>query len=158
MDTANGESDIVPLINAMNEYHIKNNSDRVRSVMAAKARDGQKISGHAPYGYLRSPEDHTRLAVDEYAAGVVRKIFAMRAEGAGYGTIVRPLNSAEILPPLLYYYSTIGRDGSHGKTRHWTSPTLQAMLRKEVYIGPAVQFQHQIVAHTAKRGDQRPHA
>ena len=101
VDTANGENDIVPFINAMNEYHIKNHSDRVRSVMAAKARDGQKISGHAPYGYLRSPEDHTRRAVGEYEGGGRGGVVRRRAEGGGKGNSDGPVHSEGMLPRLL---------------------------------------------------------
>ena len=156
IDTENGENDIMPFLNAMNDYYLKNHSDRIRSVMAAKARDGQKISGNAPYGYQRDPLETTRLIIDEYAAGVVRRIFAMRMQGGGYAGIVKALNGDGVLPPLLYYLNENGRDASFLGVRLWTTSTLRVMLRNEVYIGNAVQLKKQIVSHRDKRELDRP--
>jgi DNA invertase Pin-like site-specific DNA recombinase len=71
--------------------------------MEAKAKDGQKISGHAPYGFKRSDEDNTRLVIDEYSAGVVRKIFEMRKQELGFYTIAKTLNADHIATPMIYY-------------------------------------------------------
>jgi DNA invertase Pin-like site-specific DNA recombinase len=156
IDTETGENDIMPFLNAMNDYYLKNHSDRIRSVMAAKARDGQKISGNAPYGYRRDSEVTTRLLIDDYAAGVVRRIFQMRAQGFGYGLIVKTLNGDDILPPLLYYLRENGRDYSFLQRRVWTAATVRSMLRNELYIGNAVQLIKQIVSHRDKREVYRP--
>ena len=87
IDTDTGENDIMPFLNAMNDYYLKNISDRIKAVFHAKAKDGQKLTGTAPYGYMRNPDDNTRLIVDDYAAAVVRRIFEMRADGMGYTKI-----------------------------------------------------------------------
>ena len=152
IDTESGENDIVPFLNAMNDYYLKNLSDRIRVAMATMARDGQKISGNAPYGYRRDPEQPTRLIVDEYSANIVRRIFNMRKQGAGYGKIVRALNTEGILPPLLYYLTENGRDtATNIKTRLWVASTVQSMLKKELYIGHAVQLVKQVVSYRDKR-------
>lgn len=151
IDTADGENDIMAFLNAMNDYYLKNLSDRIRSVMVAKARDGQKISGNAPYGYRRNPDEPTRLIVDDYSAGIVRRIFEMRKHGDGYGRIAKALNEERILPPLIYYLTENGRDTSHIKLRLWQNATVQAMLRKELYIGNAIQLVKTIVSHRDKR-------
>jgi DNA invertase Pin-like site-specific DNA recombinase len=152
IDTESGENDIMPFLNAMNDYYLKNLSDRIRVAMAAMARDGQKISGNAPYGYRRDPQEPTRLIVDDYSAGVVRRIFDMRKEGDGYGKIVRALNRERILPPLLYYLTENKRDSAANiKTRLWTASTISSLLRKEVYIGHAVQLVKQVASYRDKR-------
>lgn len=151
VDTENGENDIIPFFNAMNDYYLKNLSDRIRSVMAAKARDGQKISGSPPYGYYRNPLETTRLLVDEYAADVVRKIFQMRSEGCGYGKIAKALNAENILPPKLHYLTAIGRETSSCGAQFWRNVMVGEIVHREIYIGNAVQLEKQVVSHRDKR-------
>ena len=156
IDTEGGENDIMPFLNAMNDYYLKNHSDRIRSIMAAKAKDGQKISGHAPYGFRRSPIECTRLIIDEYSAGIVRRIFDMRKQGVGFYTIAKTLNTEGILPPMKYYLTTAGRDDSHVKSHTWRSCYFNEMTKNELYIGNAVQFEKMIVSHRDKREVSRP--
>jgi DNA invertase Pin-like site-specific DNA recombinase/two-component sensor histidine kinase len=156
IDTEDGENDVMAFLNAMNDYYVKNHSDRIRSVMAAKAKDGQKISGHAPYGYRRSLEDNTRLVIDEYSAGIIRRIFEMRKDGTGVYSIAKTLNSESILPPMIYYYSIVGKDDSHVKAKVWRPSTLNMMLKDELYIGNAVQLEKKVVSYRDKREVMRP--
>lgn len=156
IDTENGENDIMPFLNAMNDYYLKNLSDRIRLVLAAKARDGQKIAGTAPYGYWRNPEDHTRLIVDEYAAGVVRRIFEMRKQGMGYPSIAKALNSDGITSPGIYSLEKRCRDSSHIRTRLWIVTTVAMILKREAYIGTAEQLATTIVSYRDKRSIKRP--
>ena len=109
IDTEDGENDIMPFLNAMNDYYLKNLSDRIKIVLTAKAKDGQKLSGAVPYGYDRNPAEHTRLIVDEYAAGIVKRMFELRATGKGYAAIAGVLNKENILPPRLYYFQRQNR-------------------------------------------------
>ena len=67
----------MPFLNALNDFYLKNLSDRIKSVFQAKAKAGHKLTGTPPYGYMRSPEDKTRLVIDGYAANVVKRIFEM---------------------------------------------------------------------------------
>jgi DNA invertase Pin-like site-specific DNA recombinase len=157
IDTEDGENDIVPFLNAMNDYYVKNHSDRIRSIMAAKAKDGQKISGHAPYGFARSEKDNTRLVIDGYSAGVVRRIFEMRKQGAGFYTIAKTLNAEGIISPMVYYLISVGRDESYKKGRYWQPTYLNEMLKNELYIGNAVQLEKKVVSYRDKREVFRPY-
>ena len=156
IDTENGENDVMAFINAMNDYYVKNHSERIRSIMAAKAKDGQKISGHAPYGYRRCTEENTRLVIDEYSAGIVRRIFQMRKEGMGFMKISLILNSESILSPMIYYYYSMGRDYSHVKARVWRPATIGTMVKDELYIGNAIQLEKKVVSYRDKREVVRP--
>jgi len=156
IDTEDGENDVMPFLNAMNDYYVKNHSDRIRIIMAAKAKAGQKISGHAPYGYKRCEEVNTNLVIDEYSAGIVRRIYEMRKEGLGFLKISKVLNGEKVLPPMIYYYQTIGRDDSHVKARAWRPSTLNTMLKDELYIGNAVQLEKKVVSYRDKREVLRP--
>ena len=142
IDTEDGENDIMPFLNAMNDYYLKNLSDRIKTVLTAKAKDGQKLSGTVPYGYDRNPHEHTRLIVDDYAAGIVKQIFELRATGMGYSAIAGVLNKENILPPRLYYYQRQNREADTRTdcSKIWKDATIKAILANELYIGNTVAF------------------
>jgi len=142
IDTDTGENDIMPFLNAMNDYYLKNISDRIKAVFHAKAKDGQKLTGTAPYGYMRNPDDNTRLIVDDYAAAVVRRIFEMRADGMGYTKIAGILNSEEVPPPRLYYYLRQNREPSKTCSKLWQLHALPDILRDEHYTGNTISFRY----------------
>ena len=64
--------DMLHFRSLMNDYHLKDLSGKIKSVLHAKMRSGQYIAAYAPYGYRKSEEDRHRLVIDEEAAAVVR--------------------------------------------------------------------------------------
>ena len=68
----------------MNDYHLKDLSGKIKSVLHAKMRSGQYIAAYAPYGYRKSEEDRHRLVIDVEAAAVVRRMFELRRGGMAY--------------------------------------------------------------------------
>jgi len=140
VDTENGENDLVPFINGLNDYYLKNQSEKIKAVLAAKAKEGHFLSGETPYGYMRDPDNHTRLIIDESIADIVRKIFEMRADGVGYYLICKQLNENEILPPRLYYYTRQNREPSKNCSQIWDVTTVKRILNNEIYVGDCVKF------------------
>ena len=70
--------DMLHFRSLMNDYHLKDLSGKIKSVLHAKMRSGQYIAAYAPYGYRKSAEDRHRLVIDEEAAAVVRRMFELR--------------------------------------------------------------------------------
>jgi DNA invertase Pin-like site-specific DNA recombinase len=151
IDTDTGENDVMPFLNAINDFYLRNISDRIKSVITAKAKDGQKLSGAAPYGYDRDPEKNTRLVVDEYAAEVVKRIFNLRADGIGYTSIARILNRESILPPRLYYFRKRSRETKAVCSEIWSIRTVKLLLRNEIYLGHTVAFKRACRSYRDKR-------
>ena len=140
IDTETGENDILPFLNAINDFYVRDVSERIKSVMVAKAKDGQKICATPPYGYARNPDDRSRLIIDNYAANVVRRMFKIRSEGGGYTKVAGELNKDGILPPRLYYYKKQGRETKAACTEAWTNRTVKLILNNEIYIGNTVSM------------------
>jgi len=157
IDTEDGENDIMPFLNAMNDYYLKNLSDRIKIVLIAKAKDGQKLSGAVPYGYDRNPAEHTQLIVDEYAAGVVKRIFELRADGKGYAAIAGSLNKENILPPRLYYFQRQNRETQTRTdcTAIWKDITVKTILMNELYLGHTVAFKSKSRSYRDNRSVKR---
>jgi DNA invertase Pin-like site-specific DNA recombinase len=138
IDTESGENDMIPFLNAFNDYYLKCISDKIKLSFQAKAKNGHKLTGTAPYGYVRDATDHTKLAVDEYAAEIIRKIYSLRAEGYGYTRIVSVLNREGITPPRLYYYQRQNRKPSATASPLWHIHAISKILRDEHYLGMTV--------------------
>jgi len=161
IDTETGEDDIIPFLNAVNDFYIKNLSDKIKVALTARAKDGQRLSGTCPYGYDRKPNERTRLIVDKYSAGVVRRIFELRAGGTGYTAIAGMLNQDSILPPRAYYYQKHGdkKRTAPGTTSAspaiWSTRTVKLMLQNELYIGNTVAFKRKTRSYRDNRATMR---
>ena len=90
----------MPLKMVMNDYYVRDISQKIRSSISAKMENGQFLpaAGSIPYGYLRNPEAMT-FDIDPETAPVVRRIFEMRAASMSFNHIAQELNTTEIPCP-----------------------------------------------------------
>ena len=134
LDSEGGNTDMLHFRSLMNDYHLRDLSSKVKSVLRSKKASGQYVAAMAPYGYCKSDEDRHKLAVDAYAAGIIRRIFDMRKSGMAYGRIVAVLNQEGIPSPKLYWQQNNGKDCSSTK-QLWTYTMVKHILKNEVYCG-----------------------
>lgn len=140
LDTEGDNTDMLHFRSLMNDYHLKDLSGKIKSVLHAKMRSGQYIAAYAPYGYRKSAEDRHRLVIDEEAAAVVRRMFELRRGGMAYGKIASVLNSEGILSPRWYWAKRYG-NGSCKYANLWMYATVKNVLTNEVYTGNLIQNQ-----------------
>lgn len=137
LDSLDNESDDIDMLHfrsLMNDYHLKDLSAKIKSVLHAKRKSGQYLTPYAPYGYRKSDEDKHRLVVDDEAAAVVRRIYDLRYHGMSYSKITALLNKDGIITPRQYWYQQNGKgDSPNGK--QWKTPTVKEILKNEIYIG-----------------------
>jgi DNA invertase Pin-like site-specific DNA recombinase len=74
---------MVSLKNMVNEHYALETGRKIRATKQMQIRNGCFVGNHAPYGYLKYPNDKHKLVIDPYASGVVRRIFEMFADGHG---------------------------------------------------------------------------
>ena len=133
---------LLPLKNIFNEQYAKDISEKIHAAVQTRQKAGDFIGAFASYGYKKSREDHNKLVPDEYAAGVVKRIFELYCMGWGKSGIARLLNEEGIACPSLYkrnngeHYQNSNRLDS---TCYWTYSTIDRMLQNELYIGNMVQ-------------------
>lgn len=137
-----GNDMVVPFKNLINDAYCRDISVKIRSHMEVKRKNGEYIGAFAAYGYLKDPEDKNHLVVDEYAADVVRDIFAMKLCGMNPKAIAEKLNRDGILSPLQYkksigirLESPFQKDVKPG----WSYNAVLRILKNEVYVGTVVQ-------------------
>ena len=98
-----GERNIVlPVKNFINDSYCRDISTKVKSQLAVKRGNGEYLAAFAVYGYQKSPENRNKLLVDDYAAGIVRRIFSWKIEGMAVAAIAENLNELHILCPREY--------------------------------------------------------
>lgn len=140
LDSEGDNTDMLHFRSLMNDYHLKDLSNKVKSVLHAKMRSGQYIAAYAPYGYCKSTDDKHKLVIDEEAAAVVRRMFDMRRSGTAYGKIAAALNNDGILSPRWYWAVHYG-NGSCKYAKLWMYATVKNVLCNEIYRGNLIQNQ-----------------
>lgn len=120
-------------------------SRKVRHAKKFKAERGEFLSPYAPYGYVKDVNDRHRLVKDPEAAGTVRRIFHMAAEGASTQQIAWTLNREQVKTPSLYKKEA-GCTRKEWKTineeNFWTHTAVTEILRDERYVGKTVYGKH----------------
>ena len=104
-------------------------------------------------GYIKDPETK-KLAVDDEAAAIVRRIFAMCASGNGPSQIARILKKEQVLTPTMYAYTKYGMTHTGLDTQrpyHWSGDTVADMLENEIYLGNTVNMKYSTKSYTYKR-------
>ena len=157
IDTLNystGDSLIVPVKNFLNDSYSRDISIKVRSNFESRRRNGEFVSNYTAYGYLRDPNDKTKLIVDEVAGGIVREIFRWKIEGMSPGTIAEKLNARGVLAPSEYKrsigikFKTSFQSGARSK---WVAASVKRILNNEVYTGVLIQGRRTTPSHKVKK-------
>ena len=157
VDTIRKDNDMIMIFkNVMNDFYARDTSNKIKAVKRSTYQTGKYIGGYAPYGYIKDSQDKHHLIIDEPAAAVVRKIFALRCEGLGFRRIAQALNQEEIVPPRDYYYQTLGKINPHRHNGVWNDVTVRTLLRNEVYIGHMVQNKHGTVSYKNHKQVAKP--
>ncbi len=145
---------LFPVKNILNELYSKDLSRKIKKTYTTRQKEGAYMGSFPCYGYLRDPSDKHRLIIDEYAAGIVKKIFNMYLSGTSMRKIAEALNDENILSPAEYKSRN---DSSYQISRHLTAPFLWSRcaisetLRNEMYIGNMVQGKTISGVHQRKR-------
>lgn len=159
VDTDSSESnDLMPFKNLFNEWFIRDTSRKIRAVLKAKAERGERLGTRAPYGYRKDP-DTKKLIVDEDAAAIVRRIFAMCASGSGPSQIARILKKEQILTPTMYAYTMYGITHTCLDTAHpynWSDSAIANLLENEIYLGNTINMKHSSRSYKDKRRVEHP--
>ncbi|NCB53236.1 MAG: DUF4368 domain-containing protein, partial [Clostridia bacterium] len=133
---------IVPFKNLINEAYCRDISVKIRSQLDIKRKRGQFIGAFAVYGYRKDTENKNRLAVDDYAADIVRDIFKWKLEGISPQDIAARLNSGGILSPLEYKKS-LGMNYVTSFQKNvkaaWSAGNVLRILKNPVYTGILTQ-------------------
>ena len=142
IDPNSTDNDIAGIKNWFNEFFAKDTSRKIRAVNKAKGERGERLTTNIPYGYKRNPDDPKAWIVDEEAAQVVKRIFALCMEGKGPSQIAALLEKEMVLNPTAYKQRE-GRKTPHQTPENeyrWHESTVAYILEYMEYTGCTVNF------------------
>lgn len=142
VDSNDGENELAPFRNVMNEMYARDISRKVRSSHRLRGNAGEPLS-QPPYGYLKSPENKKKWIIDPIASQVVKDIFRMCLEGKGNETIARILQEQKVLIPMAYWHEKgLGRGGKKTQPNpyKWGKTTVAKILAQQEYCGDVINF------------------
>lgn len=121
------------------DYYSKDISQKVRSSFTARKEMGQYISGHTPFGYMKSPEDRHMLIIKKDEAAIVSRIFELAVRGNTINQIAKLLNYENVKTPIEYKIE-MGETSRKpkGDRFYWNASTIASILRNRTYVGDLV--------------------
>ncbi len=147
------DSDFTPFLNIINEWYAKDTSKKIRAVMKSKGEAGEYLCTNPPYGYMKDPENPKKWIVDEEAAQIVRRIYALCLEGYGPTQIARMLREDKVPVPTAYWLSN-GRKPNTSipdDPCKWVSDTVAYILERKEYLGHTVNFKTCTQSYKSKK-------
>ena len=144
----------VGVTNVINESIAATTSVNVRGTLNVNRAQGKFIGSFPTYGYLKDPNDHHKLIIDEEVAPVIRSIFERFISGRSIIGIAKDLNEEGIPNPSMYkkmkgfnYKHPVGKsnDGL------WPDSSVRRILRNEMYIGNMVQGKNTTISYKIKQ-------
>ena len=141
--SATSSDDLAFTINSfVYDFYIRDISTKIRTNLTAKKQNGEYAGAFVAYGYVKDSNDKSKLAVDQFAADVVRDIFRWKIEGLSPQNIAVRLNELGIPSPAEYKKLS----GSNYKTSFqtsskavWSHVSVRRILKNEIYLGVMIQ-------------------
>lgn len=153
VDSTQGDNEFTPFRNIINEWYAKDTSKKIRAVKKAKGMAGEHIGSHAPYGYLKNPDNLKEWLVDDEAAAIVREIFSLCVEGCGPTQIANLLTDRKVLCPIMYAVSKgLKRTSVIPEVPYqWNATVVAHILDRMEYLGHTVNFKTHVKSYKGKR-------
>lgn len=122
--------------NLLYDLYSKDLSQKVKTSLRARKENGQYVSGNAPFGYEKDPDDRHMLIPTEDEAEIVRKIFGYRLRGLTSTQIAKQLNTENVPTPIEFKVRK-GKTSRKpkGDKFYWSGSVVCSILRNPVYAG-----------------------
>ena len=162
VDTINGESELAPFLNILNEMHARQTSKKVKAAMRTRFANGAHYGAYAPLGYRKDPEKTGHLLVDTETRWIIEKIFDLALHGRGAASITRILVEDKVPTPGWLNYKRYGTfahiyaGASDEKAYEWTIAQVKKILKDEVYIGHSVHNRQSSISFKNKKKIRKP--
>ena len=146
----------LPIKSLMDEMYAADTSKKIRAVVQAKARAGERVTVNPPYGYLKDSNNPKNWIIDPVASEVVKRIFQEAKSGKSLSEIAKGLENDKIFKPDRHRIE-IGLKSISSSPNvetlpyFWTRETLSAILGREEYLGHTVNLRTRTKSYKDKR-------
>ena len=151
----------LPIKSLMDEMYAADTSKKIRAVVQAKARAGERVTTNPPYGYLKDSNNPKNWIIDPVASEVVKRIFQEAKSGKSLSEISKGLENDKIFKPDRHRIE-IGLKPISASSNveslpyFWTRETLSNILGREEYIGHTVNLRTRKKSYKDKRKLDNP--
>ena len=162
VDTINGESELAPFLNILNEMHARQTSKKVKAAMHTRFANGAHYGAYAPLGYVKNPDKKGHLLIDPETRWIVEKIFDLAVHGRGAASITRILVEEKVPTPGWLNYERYGTFANiyagapAEKAYAWTIAQVKSILKEETYIGHSVHNKQSNISFKNKKKVRKP--
>ena len=150
VDSDKGDNDFTPFRNLFNDFYARDTSKKIRAVMRAKGNSGEHLCTNPPYGYKKDSQGEKKWIVDEEAAEVVKRIFALCVDGKGPMQIAKLLTADKVLTVKAHYAKRDGKPLPDNPYR-WSMESIRGILERPEYTGCTVNFKTYSKSHKLKK-------
>lgn len=146
----------LPIKSLMDEMYAADTSKKIRAVVQAKAKAGERVTTNPPYGYLKDSNNPKNWIIDPVASEVVKRIFQEAKSGKSLSEIAKGLENDKIFKPDRHRIE-IGLKSISSSPNvetlpyFWTRETLSAILGREEYLGHTVNLRTRTKSYKDKR-------
>lgn len=151
----------LPIKSLMDEMYAADTSKKIRAVVQAKAKAGERVTTNPPYGYLKDSRNPKNWIIDPVASEVVKRIFQEAKSGKSLSEIAKVLENDKIFKPDRHRIE-IGLKPISASSNveslpyFWTRETLSAILGREEYLGHTVNLRTRKKSYKDKRKVDNP--
>ena len=151
----------LPIKSLMDEMYAADTSKKIRAVVQAKAKAGERVTTNPPYGYLKDSSNPKNWIIDPVASEVVKRIFQEAKSGKSLSEIAKGLENDKIFKPDRHRIE-IGLKPISASSNveslpyFWTRETLSAILGREEYLGHTVNLRTRKKSYKDKRKVDNP--
>ena len=141
---------LVPFKNLINDEYCRDISNKVRSSLDIKRKQGKHIGSFVCYGYKKNPREKNRLIIDDEAAEVVRDIYKWYISGMSKMGIAKKLDELGVPNPSSYKRSkgfNYRNPNEKNYKYRWDVTTIHRILQNQMYVGDMVQGTRKVVSY-----------
>lgn len=151
----------LPIKSLMDEMYAADTSKKIRAVVQAKAKAGERVTTNPPYGYLKDSNNPKNWIIDPVASEVVKRIFQEAKSGKSLSEISKGLENDKIFKPNRHRIEICLKPVSSSPNVEtlpyfWTRETLSAILGREEYLGHTVNLRTRTKSYKDKRKVDNP--
>lgn len=126
----------------LSDFYAKETAEKVRNSLLALKQQGKCMQANPPYGYIRDPDERTKIMIDEKTGEYVKRMFGMILEGYSTIQIARTFNKESVITPSARKREITGQTykersiytENHTKTI-WMNSSVCRILKNEMYTG-----------------------
>ena len=162
VDTINGENELAPFLNILNEMHARQTSKKVKAAMRTRFANGAHYGAYAPLGYVKDPDKKGHLLIDPETRWIIEKIFDLAVHGRGAASITRILVEEKVPTPGWLNFQRYGTFANiyagapEEKAYAWTIAQVKGIMKDETYIGHTIHYRETNISFKNKRRIRKP--